>query len=224
MSIDIDDNCKPDHDWWVQQGNRLGWKFTWFVIGSYIDAGSAPFYGTWADFRGLFALGHDVQSHSYDHSLIDLTRPPAAVDLSYRRGKEVIEANVPGNKVVTLAYPGGDGIPDIAAQYCIAARGTGGVPNIANRTWYMYTNTGVRPVEFIGQVDQILDPSDEYWRGWLSPYFHNIVGAEALDKQAVIADMEGVSITLKARKEISGLVPSLPSPGTARSATPIPLQ
>ena len=32
VSIPIDDNCQPDHDWWIAQGAKHGFRFTWFVI------------------------------------------------------------------------------------------------------------------------------------------------------------------------------------------------
>ena len=31
-SITIDDNCKPDHEWWLRLSEELGIKLTWFVI------------------------------------------------------------------------------------------------------------------------------------------------------------------------------------------------
>ena len=32
ISLTIDDNCRPDHDWWLAQAEKHGFKLTWFVI------------------------------------------------------------------------------------------------------------------------------------------------------------------------------------------------
>ena len=52
ISITIDDNCRPDHDWWLEQAEKHGFKLTWFVITERVD-GPNRFYGTWADWQRL---------------------------------------------------------------------------------------------------------------------------------------------------------------------------
>ena len=53
LSITIDDNCRPDHDWWLAQCEELGFGVTWFVITKSIDVYNTGFTGTWADYRKL---------------------------------------------------------------------------------------------------------------------------------------------------------------------------
>ncbi|MBN1984498.1 MAG: hypothetical protein JW795_23430, partial [Chitinivibrionales bacterium] len=30
--ITIDDNIPDEHEWWIEQANKYGWRFTWYVI------------------------------------------------------------------------------------------------------------------------------------------------------------------------------------------------
>ena len=53
-SITIDDNCKPDHEWWLKLSEELGIKLTWFVITDHcVYKKNAGFNGTWADWQKL---------------------------------------------------------------------------------------------------------------------------------------------------------------------------
>ena len=73
FTITIDDNLAYDHDWWIAQGNKYGWRFTWYVCPSMINI---PGRGPWSMFQTLADLGHDVQSHTYDPvSYTHLTLP-----------------------------------------------------------------------------------------------------------------------------------------------------
>jgi len=68
ISITIDDNMAPDHEWWIEQGDKYGFKFTWFVITERPSPeGPGGFWGDWDDFKALYNLGHDIQSHTVSH-------------------------------------------------------------------------------------------------------------------------------------------------------------
>ena len=57
-SITIDDNCKPDHGWWLKLSEELGIKLTWFVITDHcVYKRNAGLYGTWADWQKLADAG-----------------------------------------------------------------------------------------------------------------------------------------------------------------------
>ena len=67
-SITIDDNCKPDHEWWLKLSEELGIKLTWFVITDHCVKKNNPgFNGTWADWQKLADAGHSIQSHTTNH-------------------------------------------------------------------------------------------------------------------------------------------------------------
>ena len=65
---------------------------------------------------------------------------------SYPYRVQLIESNIPGHKVRTLAYPGGSysylNDRTIAAQYYISARGVTGLGNKANQIDYFSVNVG----------------------------------------------------------------------------------
>jgi len=180
VSITIDDNCQPDHAWWIEQGEKYGFRFTWFVVTGGIGVKTNSFAGNWEDFRKLRRLGHDVQSHTVSHHSDDAKRPDDEVEAQYRDSKKAIEDNVPGTQAVCMAYPYGSGKDDIAARYYIACRGVRGVPNIANRINYMRTGSAaIRP----DTVDMLLTGkhASVKWlnrpahrRSWLTPVYHYV--------------------------------------------------
>ncbi len=194
VSLTIDDNCKPDHEWWLRQCEQFGFKVTWFVITKGINVSNVGFVGTWADYQRLVEAGHAVQSHTVNHHSDDDQRSDAEVRTEYGDSKKVIESSIPGTRCVTLAYPWGKGKPELAADYYIAARGTVGTPNMANRTRYMNTSAGHlnndminsilgRPVEKIAWLG-----NPRYRRGWITPVYHLVASGRTDDeRQAHVA-------------------------------------
>ena len=189
VSITIDDNCQPDHAWWIAQGEKHGFRFTWFVVTSGIGVKTNSFAGTWDDFRKLRELGHDVQSHTVSHHSDDAKRPDEEVHAQYRDSKKAIEENIPDVPVVCMAYPYGSGKDDIAAEYFIACRGVYGVPNQANCTNYMRTGSAaIRP----DTVDMLLtgEHASVKWlsrpahrRAWLTPVYHYVRGGHTKEEK-----------------------------------------
>jgi peptidoglycan/xylan/chitin deacetylase (PgdA/CDA1 family) len=178
-SITIDDNCAPEHEWWIEQGERTGFRFTWFIITKSLDAEKPGFSGCWEDFRKLKKLGHDVQSHTVSHSSKDNERPDDVVEAEYRDSQAAIERNV-GGPVVCMAYPWGRGKPALADTYYVACRGTVGIPNVANTINYMSTGTAnIHP----NTVDMLLTGKHAttkwmnraaYKRAWVVPLYHSV--------------------------------------------------
>lgn len=138
ISYTIDDNQQPDHAWWQAQSQTYGFKLTWFVITGRVGTGA--FWGTWSEFANLRAKGHDIQSHTVTHLDGSLT-----IDQEYKDSAAAIEANIPGAKVLVLAYPGGTNSsmndPTVAKKYYVGARGTTGTHNQADNINYMQTNS-----------------------------------------------------------------------------------
>lgn len=144
--ITIDDNCKPDHDWWLKLCDEVGIKVTWFVITDGVKNKKNPgFNGTWADFQKLADAGHSIQSHTTNHKSKkkgepDLTEEELTV--MYRDSLADINANITNNLATCIAYPCGEAHEAIVAKYAIAARGVYGVPSQANTINYLNTNKG----------------------------------------------------------------------------------
>lgn len=182
-SITIDDNTSPDHAWWQEMSKKYGLRVTWFIVTGSVGTGWG---GTWEGWRRLHAEGHDVQSHTVNH--LRTTSPTwKGVENEYSESIRQIEGAMPGNKVLTLAYPGGkdqDKLNDLklAAKYYIGCRGGAGVINPANRINYVRTNS-------IGEL-HIDDPKapwadmralfqknlrkDTAYRGWYCTHYHQV--------------------------------------------------
>ena len=145
-SITIDDNCKPDHEWWLKLSEELGIKLTWFVITDHcVYKRNAGFNGTWADWQKLADAGHSIQSHTTNHKAkhADVPMPSdEEVESMYRDSLKAINDNVTNNFACCIAYPRGEPHEAIAAKYAIACRGVYGVPNCANNINYLCTNKG----------------------------------------------------------------------------------
>ncbi|MBN2581829.1 MAG: polysaccharide deacetylase family protein [Planctomycetes bacterium] len=191
VSVTIDDNCQPDHEWWIEQGKKYGFRFTWFVVTGGIGVKTNGFAGTWDDFRKLRELGHEVQSHTVSHHSDDGKRPDDEVRAQYVDSKKAIEENVPGAACTCLAYPYGSGKDEIASECYIACRGVVGGPDRANSINYMRTHVlGIRP----DSVDMLLtgEHASTKWltnpinrRAWGIGLYHYVrAGGTAEEKDA----------------------------------------
>jgi hypothetical protein len=187
ISVSIDDNIPQEHNWWINIGSKYNWSFTWFIIVHYIEENASGF-GTWSDFKKLQALGHDMQSHSYDHNHYDDQRSDSLVSLSYTKSIKSIESNIPGAKVLTLAYPNGHGKEELSSKHFIAARGVVGRPNNAAKTNYTWTYSGTFTNEWIDNLI-VKNPSEsQYWRGWSALCFHDVAKGNTPQEQQASLD------------------------------------
>lgn len=190
-SITIDDNCKPDHQWWLDICEQYDIRVTWFVVTGGVGGSNSGFNGTWADFQRLIDAGHCVQSHTISHRSTGDVDPESITRPEYRDSQAVMNANLPGNECLTLAYPYGRGDQALAGEYYIAARGTNGQPSKANSINYLDTNKGGISQDYINSVLGRPAPNVawlndvRYKRGWLQPLYHFIQ-----DRDAAAADIE----------------------------------
>jgi peptidoglycan/xylan/chitin deacetylase (PgdA/CDA1 family) len=189
-SITIDDNNAPDQPWWLTQGDKYGFKFTWFVISGRVGTGNQ--WGTWETFQQLREKGHDVQSHTTTHFNPDVKRNQET-EAIYKEAIDDIEKGVPGDKVLTLAYPGGPNAKNdvaLAAKYYTACRGTRGVLNAANTVNYIETNSVGNGLPTDGKnwatVQFLTDPKSKYFRGWGCMHFHGLENPKEPEKAAKV--------------------------------------
>jgi len=180
-TITVDDNHADEIDWWLEQAARFGARITWFVIGSKIGLGHAA-NGSWEDFQRVLDAGHDVQSHTYSH-FADADMTAAA---EYTNNIAVIERNLPGHKVVALAYPGGAQMRKNTAmeamKYHIGARGATADINEAGKTNYRSTfsshgeSPDLNPESryYLGNMVNKTSPYPSYYRGWNCHHSHNL--------------------------------------------------
>jgi len=182
-SITIDDNTAPDHAWWQEMSKKYDLRITWFIVTSSVGRGWG---GTWDGWQRLHAQGHDIQSHTVNH--LRTTSPTwKGVEAEYTESIRQIEAAMPGNRVLVLAYPGGKdqdklNDPKLAAKHFIGCRGGAGLINPANRINYVRTNSiGMLHVDdpkapwadMQALFQKVVRRASSY-RGWYCTHYHQV--------------------------------------------------
>ena len=146
ISLTIDDNCRPDHEWWLAQAEKHGFKLTWFVVTDGVMKGqNRTFNGTWEDWQRLADAGHSIQSHTTNHRSAPKDGPAIPdeeIHAMYRDSLAAINEHVTNNVACCIAYPSGEPHEEIAAQYAIACRGVYGVPNAPGNVNYLNVSKG----------------------------------------------------------------------------------
>ena len=184
FTIAIDDNCASNIPWWMEMCSKYGLRPTWFIVTDGIGGPRAMNSGTWDTWKKVSEAGFDVQSHTVHHLVTD-SPTWKNMEADYAESKEAIEANIPGIKCLTLAYPGGKGQemndPALAAKYYIGARSTRPFANPANQINYMEVNASsqfrIDDAEYpTMNLNIVFDPSpkNNLWRGWSFGFLHYI--------------------------------------------------
>ncbi|HBC89421.1 MAG TPA: hypothetical protein DCZ94_20985 [Lentisphaeria bacterium] len=183
FSLTIDDNCAPDHEWWLETGKKYGFPITWFVITDRIS-GTNSFNGTWEGYKKLIDAGNDVGSHTAMHLHID---EPGWKDIEteYADSKKDIEENIKGHKAFVLAFPGGPNTKlndqEIAAKYYIGCRAGSAAINPANMINYTSINSigaiNIGNAQFESQdlltaLEKGRAKRAQFYRGWYCCHFH----------------------------------------------------
>jgi len=184
ISYTIDDNPALDHDWWIGMSTKYGFKATWFVITDHVidgPIGANGWGGTWDDWRRLYNLGHDIQSHTVTHHVYEYN-----IEYEYSYSKQILEEKIPGNEVLTIAYPAPGTYytnPEFAKNYYVGGRGVGGLINEADNIDYMNTYSigsfNYDP-DFWASIMNILQRNPNHanrvrdYRGWQCMHFHGI--------------------------------------------------
>lgn len=182
-SITIDDNCAPDHEWWLDQCKKHGIKVTWFVITNNVNGKNKGFNGTWTQFQKLIDAGYAVESHTTNHKKTSKT-PEDFTRAAYAGSQYALNTNLKNYRNLTMAYPYGDGNPEIAGEYFIAVRGTSGTISNANSINYLNTNKGGITQPYIdvlltGKTDSkrlkwLNKRNKSNRRGWIAPLYHYV--------------------------------------------------
>jgi len=204
-SITIDDNCAPDLNWWVEQGNTFGFRFTWFVISGRPSQYNTGFNGIWdaADdpaygrpsWNELQDTGHDIQSHTVTHlHYLEENREERDAEsvtniaAEYSIAIEHVETFITNHPCTMLAYPGGGNShlndEEVAALYYSGARSTSGAFNRANRTEYISTKS------MAIDIDDTLDANGKLSRTSI----HNLIDREHAYKNGIYYRAWGTQI------------------------------
>ena len=171
VTVTIDDNCAPDHEWWLETGKKYNFKFTWFINTGFISGDPRRYQGTWDHFRKLFAAGHDVQSHTAYH----LGRKDITPEEDYLSPIAAIEKNIPGCRVLTMASRENE----YSRNHFIANRETYGTLNDPAKINYRATCSLSGYVELDkprhwAYFPGIFDPSSRNFRAWCCIHYHGL--------------------------------------------------
>lgn len=125
VSFAIDDGDAANIDWWLEQMESRGWRMTWNMIVDYANRRfSTQTFGSWDDYRRIFARGHEVASHTYTHghcsdpaapyfcpidTSLDTSKTSCCnIDNEYSRSQQDVRDSISGDPCLTMAYSGHD--------------------------------------------------------------------------------------------------------------------
>ncbi len=130
ISYTFDDGCSNQFSVAVPMFDAKGYKLTLFT------AISTMFPG-WPKLQAAAAKGHEIASHTMTHTNLSMLADAQQIT-ELQNSRDAINANIPGQKCVTLAYPycvaGKD---SITSQFYIAARTCSGQLVPANPANFM---------------------------------------------------------------------------------------
>jgi len=109
----FDDGCANQFSTALPMFNSFGFKMTFYPV----PAWSPP----WSSLQTAASQGHEVGSHTVDHSLAGLSDPCQIWELS--QSQITVNSYIPGNQCVTIAYPNCNiGNQSLIDDYYIAGR------------------------------------------------------------------------------------------------------
>lgn len=194
LSLGVDDNCAPDHDWWLAMQQKYDFTMTWWVVTGPLEGDSNPgFNGTWSDYAELAAAGNEIASHSVTHNcemILD-----EEYDMELGDSKTHIESAIPGVKVLTFAGPCGNNPPPLTLTGFgyISNRGTTGGTNAAPTINYHSTKVISSGIETVFDPAELLTPGlttfPAEYRGWRVHFFHFVDSARDSVEQNILAPM-----------------------------------
>ncbi len=115
VSYTFDDGCSNQFSIAVPMFNDQGFKLTLFTVINTMFPG-------WPKLQSAAAAGHEIASHTMTHANLS-TLSDAQQVTELMNSRDAINANISGQRYVTMAYPYcAEGKDALTAQYYIAAR------------------------------------------------------------------------------------------------------
>jgi peptidoglycan/xylan/chitin deacetylase (PgdA/CDA1 family) len=119
ITYTFDDDLPNQYSMAVPMFNAYGFKMTLFTVTSWLPGAS------WSPVQTAATYGHEIASHTVTHP--DLSTSAAVVVTNeLKNSQSSINANVPSQKCVTIAYPYCTRPASAVSDYYIAARGCSG--------------------------------------------------------------------------------------------------
>ena len=168
VSLTFDDGCASHLSLGIPALDARGLKGTFFLITNKVSS--------WDPWRNAAATGHEIGSHTISHPYLTLLSPTEIQD-ELAGSKAAVDAQIPSQKCLTLAYPYGDvnaSVESIAASLYMSSRG-------------VFCDLNTAPYDFSrvnacspddGNFDDIYARADdaEQQAAWLVAFIHSLNG------------------------------------------------
>ena len=168
LSLTFDDGYISQYTSAVPALNARGLRGTFFIITSF--PGDCV---TWDNLRTMASMGHEIGSHTITHpDLATLSSSAAENEIS--ASQAAINAQIPGQKCVTFAYPFGSynsSVEALVKKYYLAARGVAGTLNDASTDPFGEGGYDVSTYT-VWEMEGLADQAAAQGK-WLIPSFHS---------------------------------------------------
>lgn len=224
FTISIDDNIETEVDYWIQTLATYKLPVTWFLITDgqtwpgWDVVATNPNVKDWNKYINAIKSGNFIGGHDDRNWFNTPTNTPNVDSLKYvtrlnsTRQKVDAELDSYGNRVLTYAWPFGEGNVEYGRTQFIAMRGTYGVLNQVDKVNYLNVNSVSSPIlgaALSTYIDPLIDKAaklynTDYYRGWGSTHFHAL--SNVANKAVAVSMLK----YLKAREDslwISGFTP-----------------
>jgi peptidoglycan/xylan/chitin deacetylase (PgdA/CDA1 family) len=160
VSLTFDDNYSTQYTFALPELNARGFKGTFFVITD---------RAVWEWYVEAAKAGHEIAAHTVTHPYLT-TLSSSDAESEIATSQAMINANVPGQKCLSFAYPYGDvnaSVEALVAKYYLGARG---VDTSANDLFNEISNDV--SIKTVAQMQSLTDQAVSQ-RSWLIPMFHS---------------------------------------------------
>ena len=173
LSLTFDDGYYSQYEKAVPALNAHGFKGTFFIFTDYAD-----YFNLWDRWREAAVMGHEIASHSKTHPFLTAL-PLSEAEYEIVTSQMLIDAEIPGQKSVTFAYPYGDlnaAVKALVQKYYIGARGVREALNDASTDLYNAVAYDVVRYD-VFQMEALTEQAVSQ-KKWLIPVFHGFSPGE----------------------------------------------
>jgi peptidoglycan/xylan/chitin deacetylase (PgdA/CDA1 family) len=216
ISLTFDDALWGPTQTYVSELHARGMLATFFVPTDWIDNPDAEIkdsanvgvdHGTWDDWRGVAAQGHEIASHSHTHPHLAALESEDAIREELRLSKRILERELSPHQCVTIGFPYGSSderVRRIAAHYYIAGRAPQGINPAYPADFYDIKRLGPRTDTTLSTMTGWVEEAIAQ-RSWLMVTFHGIDGVawEPLPRERFIQFLDYV----QSRRDVLWVAP-----------------
>jgi peptidoglycan/xylan/chitin deacetylase (PgdA/CDA1 family) len=172
VSLTFDDSLPSQLSLVIPALNSYGMKGTFYVVTDSVDSDNS-----WSSWAAAAAMGHEIGSHTLDHP--DLTTLSSSqLQAELQQSKAIIEAQIPTQKCLTIAYPFGSENATVEAASQKVYMASRGIQWEINYPPYQFNNLSARgddPGSTLSGMKDSLDKAVS-WGEWMVSFMHSMNG------------------------------------------------